>query len=180
MKKTIVPVILMLVAVCLAQALMPSPLCAEKYEKLYELFGDIKGWKAKDPEGMAMEMPGMKMIQATRTYSQGEQELSAVILIGNAAAAAGALASPGTASGEMKFESSESKAEAREIDGFMVHTLHDKKEKSGAVTVVLEMGEGQDQAVFMLSYEGLSDEEGLKLAQGFDWKKMKKMVKSLE
>lgn len=174
MKRAIISATLVFAVVSLAQAVIPAGLHAEKYEKLYELLEDIKGWKGEDPEGLAMDMPGMKMLQAHRSYSKGDNEINAMIIAGNAAAV-GAF----TAQGEMNFESSEGKVATKEIDGFMVHTMYDKKGHSGAVTVALVPGE-KTGAIFMLSFEDLTVEEGLEIAKGFDWKAMKKKVESLD
>ena len=174
MKRAIMYAALALAVVTLVQAAIPGVLRAEKYEKLYGLFEDIEGWEGKDPEGVAMDMPGMKMIQAMRIYSKDENEINAMIMIGNAPTM-GAFTTPG----EMNFESSEGKVATREIDGFMVHTMYDKEEHSGAVTVILLPGENGG-AIFVLSFEDLTDEEGLDIAKGFDWEKMKKEVGSLD
>lgn len=174
MKRTIIYAVLVVAAVSLVQAAIPAGLHAEKYEKLYVLLEDIKGWEGEDPEGMAMDMPGMKMIQAIRSYSKDDNEINAMIIIGNTAAV-GAF----TGRGEMNFEASEGKVAAKEIDGFMVHTMYDKKEHSGAITVILLPGE-KEGAIFVLSFEDLTDEEGLEIAKGFDWKGMRKKVESLD
>jgi hypothetical protein len=174
MKRAIIYAVLAFTIVSLVCAAVPARLHAEKYEKLYDLFEDIKGWKGKDPEGVAMEMPGMKMLQATRNYAKGENEINAMIIIGNSA-----MTGAFTGQGVMKYESEKGKAASQEIDGFMVYTMYDKKKRSGAVTVVLLPNE-EGGALFVLAFEGLGDEEGFEIAKGYDWKKMKKRIESLD
>ena len=174
MKRSIVSLAVVLSVLVLSNALSPETAYAEKHEKLYGELKDIKGWKGGDPEGMAMEMPGMKMVQAMRIYTKGDNEISAMIMIGSAAAA-GTFA----ALEDMKLETSEVKAAVKEIDGFTVHSVYDKEEKGGAITVLLNPDE-KEAAVFVFSYKDLSEEEALEIAKKFDWKSMKKKTGSLE
>jgi hypothetical protein len=174
MKKVTVCMALLLAAVFIVQAAVPAALHAEKYEKLFGLFGDIEGWKGKDPEGMAMDMPGMKMIQAMRTYVKDDNEITAMIMLGDSPTAHAFMPQGG-----MHFESSESKAVAEEIDGFMVYTMYDKDEGIGAVTVLLLPRE-KGTAFFVVSFDEHTGEEALEIAKKFDWKEMKKKVESLD
>ncbi len=165
---------LTLAVVFLFQAVAPADLHAEKHEQLYGLLKDVKGWKGEDPEGMEMDMMGMKMVQAMRTYKKGDNEISAMITIGQ-----GSMAGAYGGQGEMKYESSEGKLEMKEIDGFPVHLLFEKDDETGSITVVLTP-EKDKGAVFILTFEGIKEEEGMKIAKSFDWKAMKKKVEELQ
>ncbi|MBN2071069.1 MAG: hypothetical protein JW814_06380 [Candidatus Krumholzibacteriota bacterium] len=175
MKKSLVCLPVLLSVLFLAVVLSPSGASAEKHEKLYGELKDIKGWKGEEPEGMAMDMPGMKMVQAMRIYKKDKVEISAMIMIGNAASAAASMQQHG----EAKFESSDAKAETKEIDGFTVHIIYDKKDRSGGITVLLNPTE-TETSVFVLSFEDLDEKEALALARSFDWKSMKKTTGSLD
>ena len=174
MKKSITALSIALSILLLSCALVPETALAEKHEKLYGELKDIEGWKGEDPEGMAMDMPGMKMIQAMRTYTKGDNEISAMIMIGSPAASGSFIPSE-----DMKFESSEGKAAVKEIDGFTVHCLYDKEEHAGAITILLDPEE-KGASVFVLSYKDLSEKEALKIAKTFDWKSIKKKTGSLD
>ncbi|MBN2185650.1 MAG: hypothetical protein JW746_10010 [Candidatus Krumholzibacteriota bacterium] len=174
MRKSITALSIALSVLLLSCALAPETALAEKHEKLYGELKDIEGWKGKDPEGMAMDMPGMKMIQAMRIYTKGENEITAMIMTGSPAATGSF-----TPQGEMNFESSEGKASVKEIDGFTVHFAYDKEEHAGAITVLLDP-EKKGASVFVLSYKDLSEEEAMKIAKRFDWKSIKSKVGSLE
>ena len=57
------------------------------------------------------------------------------------------------------------------IDGLQVTRTFTFADKSGAVIVVLG-----PNAVFMLSFNGISDDEGLKVARQFNWKSIQAAV----
>jgi hypothetical protein len=146
---------------------------AESYESLYPCFIDIQGWKGEEPEGAKMEMPGMKMINAVRGYEKGDKEIKALIIIGNPAMAG--YAAP---QGMMNMETDDMRVNVKTIRGFQVSTVYDKKEKSGAVTVILLPSQDGGGAIFSLAYENMSDDEALDIAQSFDWSLMKDTAQS--
>ncbi len=174
MKKSIFRLSVLLSILFISCTLLPGGASAEKHEKLYGELKDIDGWKGGEPEGLAMEMPGMKMIQANRDYMKGDAEISATIMIG-APSASGSF----TPQGDMKFESSEGKSEVKKIDGFTVHLIYDKEEHSGAITVLLDPEE-KGSSIFVLSYKDIDEKEALKIMKKFDWKSIKKKTGSLE
>jgi hypothetical protein len=174
MKKHVMLVVSVLILSVLVQTAVPAILHAEKYEKLYDLFGDKKKWKGKDPEGVEMNMPNMKMLSATKVYTKDDSEVTAMIMIGSSA-----MMGPMIANGQWNFETEQGKAKSEEIDGFMVHSIYDKENNTGGVMVLLLEGE-EEQAYFNLMFENLSEKEGWEMAKSFDWKKMKKKVESLD
>ena len=143
---------------------------AESYEALYPCLTDLPGWEAKEPEGMKMEMPGMKMINATRSYTRGNREITAVIIIGNQA-----MSNPMGAEG-MKMETPETKVTIERINGFLVQNVYDKKENEGTIIVYLNR-QGTGPAIFSFSFKELSENEALNLAKAFDWEMMRDKVK---
>ncbi len=141
---------------------------AEKHHSLTPLFVDLKGWKAEKPEGMTMDMGTMKMTNATRTYTKGSIEITAMVMIGNSIMTQGQMQ-------QMKVETADAKVSISKIDGFQVNTSYDKKEKAGYVTVFLAQSKTKN-ALFTFYYNGLSEKQAMSLAKKFNWKKMKAVV----
>ena len=150
-----------------------SDVYADSYQALYPYLVDLPGWEGKEPKGMKMDMPGMKMINATREYRQGDKEINAMVIIGNQAMAGAA-----APQGMMNMETDEAKIAMTTIQGFSVHTVYNKKEHSGAVTVILMPGQAGGGAIFTFSFEGLSETDAMNLAQTFDWKAIQTKVQS--
>ena len=144
---------------------------AGDHQSLTPLLIDLDGWAAEEPEGMNMDMGAMKMTNATRTYTKGDNTLTAMVMIGSHAMTQGQMQ-------EMNAETSEARVSISEIDGFRVHTGYDKNENAGSVIVFLSQGQ-TESALFIVSYQGLSDKEAVNLAKQFDWKKMKAKVEEL-
>lgn len=166
-----------LVGLCLLCAVLTGSSAsagAAAHESLYPLLGMLPDWEAGAPDGIRVEGSGLRMINAFREYTRGEQTITATIVVGNPVAAAAAL-SPET----MEIESENVKMAVRDLKGFRVALAHDKAEQSGAVTVLLSASE-QGGAAFVLSYTGLSDQEALQQAERFDWAAMLAKVKALD
>lgn len=166
-KSTLLIVAMMLICV--------SGVYADSYQALYPYLIDLPGWDGEEPKGMKMDMPGMKMINATREYRQGDKKINAMVVIGNPAMAGAAVPQ-----GMMNMETDEAKIAMTTIQGFRVHTVYNKKEHSGAVTVILLPGEAGGGAIFTLSFEELSDTEAMNIAQTFDWKTIQAKVQSFQ
>ena len=154
--------------------LSASTAYSAKYEKLYEFLKDIKGWKAEEAQGMQMDMPEMKMIQATREYRKDESRVQVMVLSGSTSTMG-----VYTQQNAMKYEDEETKVTMKEIDGFRTHIIFDKEEKSGTITVILDSNKKKGTSVFVLSFENIDDGEALKIAKQFDWKGMKKRLAEL-
>jgi hypothetical protein len=140
---------------------------AAGYEALTALLVDLPGWQAEKAQGTDMDMQGAKMTTATRAYKQGDKELTAVVMVGGQAAAAAA----GMGGTTMQMENDEQKVSMKDVAGFHVTSTFDKKQTSGTIMVVLAGGKDSG-AIFSFTYRGISDDEAMKLAQKFDWKKM--------
>ena len=151
---------------------------AESYQSLYPCLINLSGWTGGEPTGMNMSMSGMVMINAVRTYSMGNKELTAIIMKSNRAAGSGMQQSLGMYGSGMHMDTPEANINIQTINGFQVQTVYDKVENSGAVTVFLS----HEQAVgafFTLSYTGVPENEALDIARKFDWNKIKSKVQSL-
>lgn len=132
----------------------------QAFRRYLPLFIDLDGWKGNKPDGMTMEMSDNSMTTAKRDYTHGSAQLHASVVTGPAAA--GALAT--TKSG-MKIETSEGHMISTTINGFAVAKSYNVPQKSGAVLVALGPA-----AMFSVSYNGMTEEEAMPLAQKFDWK----------
>ena len=132
---------------------------AADHTLLTPLLVDLKGWNAEPARGMTMDMGSSKMINAARDYRQGDKEIKAMVMLGNQAMTQGSMQ-------DMKAENAEGKMSIKTIDGFKVMSQYGKTEKSGAVIVYLKQDQ-QQGAIFTLVYDGLTEEEGLKLVE--DW-----------
>ena len=118
-----------------------------------------------------MENRGMKMINATRSYSQGDKEITAVIIIGNQA-----MTTPIGSEG-LNMETPEENLSIKKINGFLVQNVYNKKDRGGTIIVYLNPQEA-GAAIFSFSFEQLSENEGFNLAKTFDWKMMRNKVRS--
>jgi hypothetical protein len=132
----------------------------QAFQRFIPLLVDLDGWQGKKPDGMTMEMPNASMTTATRDYQRGPAQLHASVIIGPAAA--GALMS--TRAG-MNIETSEGHVITSTINGLPVTKTFNTQQKSGAIMVALG-----PSALFSVSYNGISEDEALPLAQKFDWK----------
>ena len=65
----------------------------------------------------------------------------------------------------MSMQTGEGYMNTSTINGFKVMRTYNNKDKSGAILVALG-----DSSVFSFSFNGIADDEGLKLAEKFDWK----------
>src|SRR5262245_21342327 len=138
---------------------------AQSIERFFPLLIDLPGWQGDEPDGVAMDMPGSTMVNAMRGYQRGAARLNAHLMIG--AMAQGVVA----ATAIVKIESSKGRTITSTIDGLQVTRSFTFRDKAGAVTVVLG-----PSAVFMVSFNGIPEDESLKLAQQFNWKAMQAAI----
>jgi hypothetical protein len=144
---------------------------ADNHEALTPLLIDQPEWDAQEAKGMSMDMGAMKMITASRSYTQGDKKIDAMVIIGNQAMAQGKMQ-------QMKAESSNARVNITTIDGFPVQTVYEKNKQSSSVVVFLSKNQTKG-AMFMLSCKGLSENEATGMAKKFSWKKMKAAVEKL-
>ena len=141
---------------------LAQALADQAFQKFLPLLIDLDGWQGKKADGMSMEMTNVSMTTATRDYQKGSAQAHASVTIGQAAA--GALA-PLTAG--MNVQTTEGHMVTSTVNGMPVLKTFNTKDKSGALIVQL----GKD-AMFTFSYNGLTEDEAVPLAQKFDWKAM--------
>jgi hypothetical protein len=146
--------------------LAPSSANAQAFQRFVPFLVDLEGWQGQKPDGLAMEMTGSSMITATREYRRPPAHMQAQILIGQAAK--GVLAPMQAA---MSMQTGEGYMNTSTINGFKVMRTYNNKEKSGAILVALG-----DSSVLSFSFNGIADDEELKLAEKFDWKAIQAAV----
>jgi hypothetical protein len=132
----------------------------QAFQRFLPLFVDLDGWKGNKPDGLTMEMPNNSMTTAKRDYTRGPAQLHASVVVGPAAL--GALAT--TVAG-MNLETSEGHMISSTIDGFAVARTYNIAQKSGAFLVALG-----PSALFSVSYNAMTEDEALPLAEKFDWR----------
>lgn len=150
----------------------PAVVFAAAYDPLLPLLVDLAGWKSDPADGIDLSAAGMKGVTAVREYTSGDKGLTATIMLGDQV---GVTWAPEYREG-FKLESTEGSMEVRKIGGFLVYHVYDPGDASGGIVVLL-LETGVDKpgtgAVFVLSFDGMTLDEAVKLAQKFDWKKMK-------
>ena len=150
-----------IIAILLLLPLAPSSVRAEQaFQRFLPLLVDLAGWEGKKPDGMSMEMSSTSMTTATREYRHGPAQLHAAVIIGDAAA--GALAPIQTG---MNIQTGEGHMTTSTFHGLPAMKSFQIPQKSGALMVAL----GKN-ALFSLSYSGITEDEALALAEKFDLK----------
>jgi hypothetical protein len=135
---------------------------AQAFQRFLPLFVELDGWQGKKPDGMSMEMPGTSMTTATRDYTRGSAEAHASVVMGQAAAGALAPIQSG-----VNIQTSDGHMVTATMHGMQVMKSFNTSQKSGALIVALGK-----EAMFSLSYKGITEDEALALAEKFDWKSM--------
>jgi len=150
---------------------------SQSYQSLTPLLVDIAGWDADSPEGMDMDMSGMKSVTAVREYEQGDKSATAAIIFGQQMYG---MWNPVYQEG-FKMESSEGSLEVERIKGFIVVHTFDKSSSDGGIVVLIQepSQDGTGGAIFSLAYEGMNKDEAMKLVQKFDWNAMKSRVSKM-
>ena len=148
---------------------MPAPTtrAQQGFQRFASLLTDLPGWKANKADGMALEMAGSSMVTAIRTYERDAAKVTASVLTGPPALGALAAANSG-----FKIETSELHMTTSTIDGMQVTKTYTNSTKSGALLVALT-----GDAVFMLAYSGIDEDEAIGLAKKFDWKAIQAQAK---
>ncbi len=138
------------------------------FQRLTPLLIDLDGWQGKKPDGISMDMPNGSMTTATREYDKGPAHFHASVVVGQAAV--GGLA-PILAG--LNVTTSEGHMLTDTVHGMKVLKSYTTAQKSGALLVALDK-----DVMFSLSYNGLSEDEALALAEKFDWKAIQVAAKA--
>ena len=145
---------------------LTSLVYAQQTNSLTPLLINLKGWTSEPAQGMNMDMNGMKMINAVREYHRGNADVTATIMIGNSMMTQGQMQ-------QVNAETSKARMTTRKINGFNVYTHYDKPSRSGSVLIFIGKA-ATDQSIFIISYEGLTEKEGLEFAKKFSWDEIQK------
>jgi hypothetical protein len=162
----------------LALVLPALGLHAAGFDALLPLMVDLPGWEAEKADGAEMSAEGIRAITAYRTYESNDRRFEVTILIGTQASMAWL---PDYKEG-FKVETPEGVMEVKTINSFLVYSTFERESGSGGIVVLLLDAKSDPDAgaVLAISFEGLSREEALKLAQRFNWSKMKEQVRKLQ
>jgi hypothetical protein len=139
----------------------------QAFQRLMPLLVDLDGWQGKKPDGMSMEMPNGSMTTATREYQKGPARAHASVMVGTAAMGALAPMQAG-----MNVTTSEGHMLTASMHGMQVLKSYTTAQKSGALLVALDK-----DAMFSFSYNGMTEDEALALAEKFDWKAIQAATK---
>ena len=131
----------------------------QAFQRFLPLLVDLDGWQGKKPDGLSMEMPNMTMTTATRDYQRGPAQVHAGVVI-----RPGGCRSPGAAPG-MNVQTSDGHMITSTMHGLQVIKTFNTPQKSGAILVALGK-----EALFSFSYNGITEDEAVTLAEKFDWK----------
>ncbi|MFW6128639.1 MAG: hypothetical protein ACOC6P_00130 [Candidatus Aminicenantaceae bacterium] len=153
-----------------------SQALAESSEDFVPLLIDIPGWEGDEPETMDMTQGNMVMVTASRDYDKDNKHFTATVYIGTQAAS---MWNPTYAEG-FKLSTNDVVAEVKKINGFLVYHSYEKDSDSGGCIVLLNKKSQQPNAsaIFFVDYDGMTDNEAIKLAKNFDWTKMQKIAQN--
>ncbi len=135
------------------------------HQDLLPFLKNVAGWKAQKPQGVTLDTPQGRMIQAGRHYTKGNKRFDASIVTGTQAMASWAPFQMG-----VKMDTPDTYMESREIKGFKGGISYNKGDHDGGILVVLR--ESAPYAVFVLSFQGMDYHEALGLLDNFDLKGM--------
>jgi hypothetical protein len=153
-------------------------LAAADLEGLKALMIDLPGWEANTVDGTDVSAGGIRALMVSRSYQNGDRMFEPTILFGTQAETAWL---PAYKEG-YKAETADGIIEVRRINGFLAYDLFEKESGSGGILVLLleaKPGAGNG-AVLAVSYDGMSREEAMKIAQRFNWTRMKEQVGRLK
>jgi hypothetical protein len=155
----------------------PGSVMCQKPQDFVPLLIDLEGWEAGEAEVLDVSFQDFRGINVRREYERDDQSLDASIMIGFQAVG---LWNPMYYDG-FKMEAGGAIMDVKKTDGFFVFHNYQKSEKAGMCVVLLEetSQEKKTGAVFVFSYEGIEDSEGVELAKKFDWAKMKEIAKEI-
>ncbi len=149
---------------------------AGSYEDLYQCFRDIPGWHGEKPTGMAAQTPGFNMINASREYKRGDEDLEVTVLIGPQAMASWMPMVEGT-----RIATPEGEMKISRIKGFLVQAINGKAGTSSSIMVRLS-GEKDNSngAMLVFSSDNVAFEKLYSVARSFDWNCFKKKAASVK
>ena len=140
------------------------PLSVARADQLFQRFLplliDIEGWQAEKPKGVSMHTSDLNMTTASRDYQRGKAELHAGVVIGPTAEA-----TLGPLEEGMNVQTTAGHVVSGTMHGMQVLRTFYQEQKSGVLIVGLTK-----DALFNLSYVGVTEDEAVALAEKFDWK----------
>ncbi len=160
-----------IILLTLLGVLVTLPMTAQQYSnQLKDLLVDLPGWEGQVPEGADISFNQITTVTATRDYVRGDATLKAAVMVTDA-----------TSIGQVPratFENEEAFLRTEQINGFDSYISFNKKDKSGAVFVIL--GTSPRSVVFTLTFEGIGWEEARKLVERYDLAAMLKVARNIQ
>ena len=141
---------------------------AEQHDRLLPLLRDLEGWQAQPAQGTSLASAQMKMISAVRSYSREDKNLTVNIMVNS-----GPLLDIDLQ--ESSSEDANYRIQSRQVDGFWIKSTSSKRSASGQVIVHLDYNQ-EANAVLIVEYVKMSEEEVLRTVKVLDWPKLKKVV----
>jgi len=135
------------------------------YQDLLPFLKNVAGWSAQKPQGVSLDTPQGRMIQAGRHYSKGDKSFDVSVVTGTQAMASWTSYQMG-----VKMDTPDTYMESREIKGFKGGINYNKGDYDGGILIVLK--ESASYAVFVLSFHGMDYHEALGFLDKFDLKGM--------
>ena len=122
-------------------------------------------------EGTDVNMVGMKMISAIRTYAKKTAIMDMTVMMGSNILLQGEKQNSLAGGPNTQIE-------ILEVNGFTVIITYNKTEKEGNIIIPLVEHESEG-SMFVINYSALSDNKALKIAKKFDWNKLKSVTGTL-
>jgi hypothetical protein len=137
-----------------------------EFERFLPFLVDLAGWTGEKPHGLDMEVPGSRIVSASREYRRGGVRLGVAVVVGptTQGVTAATAANVDLASGDTRMH-------AAVIDGLPASRSFTAHDRTGVILVALGA-----RAMFSAVFEGLDEDEALGLAQRFDWKAIQAVV----
>ena len=135
---------------------------ADPLDTLKPLLVDLQGWSCGPSNGAISYQNDMKLITASRNYSQTDRQLKAVLVFTDQISRIPWL------NESLNFDISGLSVETREINGFRVFSTS-RKSGSEILIVVTIQQTVEDGLFLVLNFSNVTSELAWEVAEKFDW-----------
>jgi hypothetical protein len=135
---------------------------ANPLDTLKPLLVDLQGWNASPAYGMNSYQKDMKIITASRNYTQVDRQLKAVLVFTDQISKIPWL------NERLNFDISGLTVETEEINGFLV--FHTSRNSGSEILIVVTIQKtAEDGLFFVLNFKNVTPELAWDVAEKFDW-----------
>jgi hypothetical protein len=135
---------------------------ANPLDTLKPLLVDLQGWNASPAHGVNSYQKDMKIITASRNYTQADRQLKAVLVFTDQISKI-----PWLNEG-LNFDISGLIVETEEINGFQV--FHTSRNSGSEILIVVTIQKtAEDGLFFVLNFSNVTPELAWDVAEKFDW-----------